>query len=42
MKTDTSFNDSVCKSPLNTSTAKACYSFGKAPRSPKEKKIKYD
>lgn len=40
MKTDTSFTDSVCKSPLNNSTSKACFSFGKAPRSPKEKKTK--
>lgn len=31
----------VSKSILNNSTAKACFSFGKAPRSPKESKHKY-
>jgi hypothetical protein len=32
---------SVAKSQLNNSTAKACFSFSKAPRSPKPEKHKY-
>ena len=40
--TSQSNNVQVSKSILNNSTAKACFSFGKAPRSPKESKHKYD
>jgi len=32
---------SAAKSQLNNSTAKACFSFSKAPRSPKPEKHKY-
>lgn len=40
MKTENLASSTVSKSQLNTSTAKACYSFAKAPRSPKKDNIK--
>lgn len=40
MKSDTNNSQSVCKSQLNHSTAKACFTFTKSPRSPKAKNTK--
>lgn len=41
MKSDLNTSALINKSPLNNSTSKACYSFSKSSKSPKEKKIKY-